>query len=111
MMCGTGSVPERRGEYESRDARQSCRLDETARQSCGVPRRRAWLDAVCGRCGRFQVLGGPGGEMSSLRSVAIALVLACWAPILAAQSSYPTRPIHMIVPLAAGSAGDNAMRI
>ena len=41
----------------------------------------------------------------------LALGLACWAPMLLAQSAYPTRPIHLIVPLAAGSAVDNAMRI
>ncbi len=41
----------------------------------------------------------------------LALGLACWAPMLLAQSAYPTRPIHMVVPLAAGSAVDNAMRI
>ena len=49
--------------------------------------------------------------MFSLHRAAIALVLMCWAPILAAQSAYPTKPIHMVVPLAAGSAVDNAMRI
>ena len=48
--------------------------------------------------------------MFSLHSV-IALALMCWAPILMAQSTYPTKPIHMVVPLAAGSAVDNAMRI
>ncbi|TMH99066.1 MAG: hypothetical protein E6H46_13675 [Betaproteobacteria bacterium] len=49
--------------------------------------------------------------MFSLHRAAIALVLMCWAPIVAAQSAYPTKPIHMVVPLAAGSAVDNAMRI
>src|SRR3989454_6651544 len=49
--------------------------------------------------------------MFSLHRAAIALVLMCWAPIVGAQSVYPTKPIHMIVPLAAGSAVDNAMRI
>src|SRR4030095_11918564 len=48
--------------------------------------------------------------MTSLRSSALAFLFACWAPIVAAQT-YPARPIHMIVPLAAGSAVDNAMRI
>src|SRR5438552_2780733 len=52
-----------------------------------------------------------GGKMFSLHRAAIALVLMCWAPIVAAQSAYPTKPIHMVVPLAAGSAVDNAMRI
>jgi tripartite-type tricarboxylate transporter receptor subunit TctC len=49
--------------------------------------------------------------MLYLQRAAIALMLMCWAPILAAQSAYPTKPIHMVVPLAAGSAVDNAMRI
>jgi tripartite-type tricarboxylate transporter receptor subunit TctC len=49
--------------------------------------------------------------MSSLSKALLALGLACWAPMLFAQSAYPTKPIHMIVPLAAGSAVDNAMRI
>ena len=49
--------------------------------------------------------------MFSLHRAAIALVLMCWAPIVAAQPAYPTKPIHMVVPLAAGSAVDNAMRI
>ena len=49
--------------------------------------------------------------MFSLHRAALALMLICWAPILAAQSAYPTKPIHMVVPLAAGSAVDNAMRI
>src|ERR1700694_3275738 len=55
--------------------------------------------------------GLEGGAMFSLHRAAIALVLMSWAPILAAQSAYPTKPIHMVVPLAAGSAVDNAMRI
>jgi len=49
--------------------------------------------------------------MAFLRRAAIALALACWTPLLAAQAAYPTKPIHMVVPLAAGSAVDNAMRI
>ena len=49
--------------------------------------------------------------MSHLRRAAIALVLVCWAATLPAQPAYPARPIHMVVPLAAGSAVDNAMRI
>src|SRR5213083_2770110 len=49
--------------------------------------------------------------MFSLHRAAIALVLMCCAPIVAAQPAYPTKPIHMVVPLAAGSAVDNAMRI
>ena len=49
--------------------------------------------------------------MFSLHRAAIALVLMCSAPIVAAQPAYPTKPMHMVVPLAAGSAVDNAMRI
>jgi tripartite-type tricarboxylate transporter receptor subunit TctC len=41
----------------------------------------------------------------------LALALACSVTLIHAQSSYPAKPIHMIVPLAAGSAVDNAMRI
>src|SRR5215471_14642169 len=48
---------------------------------------------------------------SSISRVALALSLACWAAPPTAQPTYPTKPIHMIVPLAAGSAVDNAMRI
>src|SRR5205814_1835363 len=44
-------------------------------------------------------------------SAVLALVLAIWAPLSPAQPAYPAKPIHMIVPLAAGSAVDNAMRI
>ena len=49
--------------------------------------------------------------MTSLRRAAIACALACWAPVVGAQAAYPTKPIHMVVPLAAGSAVDNAMRV
>jgi len=49
--------------------------------------------------------------MSSVHRAVIALAFLGWAPILAAQSTYPSKPIHMIVPLAAASAVDNAMRI
>src|SRR6202008_4835883 len=52
-----------------------------------------------------------GRDMTSLLTAAIAFALACWAPLLPAQAAYPTKPIHMVVPLAAGSAVDNAMRI
>src|SRR5947207_4152762 len=55
--------------------------------------------------------GLEGGEMFSRHRAAIALVLMCCAPIVGAQAAYPTKPIHMVVPLAAGSAVDNAMRI
>jgi len=49
--------------------------------------------------------------MNSLHSAVLALALAIWAPLSPAQPAYPAKPIHMIVPLAAGSAVDNAMRI
>jgi tripartite-type tricarboxylate transporter receptor subunit TctC len=49
--------------------------------------------------------------MSLVRRIVIGLSLACCATLPAAQSGYPAKPIHMIVPLAAGSAVDNAMRI
>ena len=49
--------------------------------------------------------------MFSLHRAAVAIALMCWVPFPAAQSVYPTKPIHMVVPLAAGSAVDNAMRI
>jgi tripartite-type tricarboxylate transporter receptor subunit TctC len=50
------------------------------------------------------------GKTSSLR-VLLALSLVCFATMPAAEAPYPTKAIHMIVPLAAGSAVDNAMRI
>jgi tripartite-type tricarboxylate transporter receptor subunit TctC len=49
--------------------------------------------------------------MSFLQRALLALAFACWAPMLAAQAAFPAKPIHMVVPLAAGSAVDNAMRI
>ena len=49
--------------------------------------------------------------MPALRRALIALALLCCATHASAQSAYPTKPIHMVVPLAAGSAVDNAMRI
>ena len=48
--------------------------------------------------------------MSALQRALIATLLGC-ATLASAQSAYPTKPIHMVVPLAAGSAVDNAMRI
>ena len=51
------------------------------------------------------------GKTSSLQRAVLALSLACWGTLFAAESPYPSKPIHMIVPLAAGSAVDNAMRI
>ncbi len=42
----------------------------------------------------------------------VAVLTVCALPLCAsAQSSYPDRPIHMIIPLAAASAVDNAARI
>jgi tripartite-type tricarboxylate transporter receptor subunit TctC len=49
--------------------------------------------------------------MFTRQGTLLALAVACWAPVLVAQSAYPAKPIHMVVPLAAGSAVDNAMRI
>jgi tripartite-type tricarboxylate transporter receptor subunit TctC len=49
--------------------------------------------------------------MSATQRMLIALTLFCCAGFALAQSPYPSKPIHMIVPLAAGSAVDNAMRI
>ena len=40
-----------------------------------------------------------------------AIIIAATAHVASAQSSYPTKPIQMIVPLAAASAVDNAARI
>ena len=49
--------------------------------------------------------------MSALQRALIAGALLGCATLASAQSAYPTKPIHMVVPLAAGSAVDNAMRI
>ena len=49
--------------------------------------------------------------MFSRSRILIAAVVVCCAATVAAQSRYPERPIRMVVPLAAGSAVDNAMRI
>ena len=45
------------------------------------------------------------------RLIFAVIVVALAAHVASAQSSYPTRPIQMIVPLAAASAVDNAARI
>jgi tripartite-type tricarboxylate transporter receptor subunit TctC len=49
--------------------------------------------------------------MSAIHRVLGALVLSSLAHGAAAQSGYPERPIHMIIPLAVASAVDNAARI
>ena len=49
--------------------------------------------------------------MFSRSRILIAAVVVCCAATVAAQPRYPERPIRMVVPLAAGSAVDNAMRI
>ena len=49
--------------------------------------------------------------MPALQRALIAAALLGSATLASAQSAYPTKPIHMVVPLAAGSAVDNAMRI
>jgi tripartite-type tricarboxylate transporter receptor subunit TctC len=49
--------------------------------------------------------------MSAVRRIVAALTLSALSLCAGAQSGYPDRPIHMIVPLAAASAVDNAARI
>ena len=49
--------------------------------------------------------------MSVIQRVITLLVACLLASGASAQSSYPDRPIHMIIPLAAASAVDNAARI
>src|SRR5499425_3595010 len=49
--------------------------------------------------------------MPVIHRVVAALVLCSLAHGASAQSGYPERPIHMIIPLAAASAVDNAARI
>ena len=49
--------------------------------------------------------------MSAVHRVLAALALLVLSTLASAQGSYPDRPIHMIVPLAAASAVDNAARI
>jgi tripartite-type tricarboxylate transporter receptor subunit TctC len=48
--------------------------------------------------------------MNVLRRLLLVL-LACWGVGAWAQAPYPNKPIRMIIPLAAGSAVDSAMRI
>ena len=48
--------------------------------------------------------------LSLLQRIAVAMALSFCA-IANAQSSYPNKPIKMIIPLAAGSAVDNAARV
>jgi tripartite-type tricarboxylate transporter receptor subunit TctC len=49
--------------------------------------------------------------VSAMQRTLMTLALLCCAGLAPAQPPYPSKPIHMIVPLAAGSAVDNAMRI
>ena len=49
--------------------------------------------------------------MATLSRFALSLALAALAPAALAQADYPSKPIRMIVPLAAASAVDNAARI
>jgi tripartite-type tricarboxylate transporter receptor subunit TctC len=49
--------------------------------------------------------------MSLIHRIAGAVMLCAATCGASAQSAYPNRPIHMIVPLAAASAVDNAARI
>lgn len=41
----------------------------------------------------------------------LAMILSLMAPSLHAQAPYPSKPIRMVIPLAAGSAVDNAARV
>ncbi len=47
----------------------------------------------------------------SLKLSTTALCLACLLPFAANSQTYPAKPIQLIIPLAAGSAGDTALRI
>jgi tripartite-type tricarboxylate transporter receptor subunit TctC len=49
--------------------------------------------------------------MKRLSRAALTLAIALSAPAATAQSDYPSKPIRLIVPLAAASAVDNAARI
>src|SRR5438128_1211576 len=49
--------------------------------------------------------------MSFVHRLIGGLTLCAWTLFATAQSGYPDRPIHMIIPLAAASAVDNAARI
>lgn len=49
--------------------------------------------------------------MATLSRFALSLMLAALAPGAFAQADYPSKPIRMIIPLAAASAVDNAARI
>ena len=49
--------------------------------------------------------------LSSLSAVTLTLVATTFPSTTQAQATYPSKPIKMIVPLAAGSAVDNAARI
>src|SRR5690349_7699418 len=49
--------------------------------------------------------------MFPIHRLAGALALCSLALGASAQSAYPDRPIHMVIPLAAASAVDNAARI
>jgi len=49
--------------------------------------------------------------LQRLIGTALAALLIQSMPIAHAQSNYPQKPIHMIIPLAAGSAVDKAIRI
>jgi tripartite-type tricarboxylate transporter receptor subunit TctC len=55
---------------------------------------------------------GAKASARTLLSTALSIALSILVPALAqAQANYPSKPIKMIVPLAAGSAVDNAARI
>jgi tripartite-type tricarboxylate transporter receptor subunit TctC len=51
-----------------------------------------------------------GRTMSLLKSLTVALAVAC-APLAAMAQSYPAKPIRLIVPYSAGGGADNAARV
>jgi tripartite-type tricarboxylate transporter receptor subunit TctC len=49
--------------------------------------------------------------MRAAPTVAVALVLACVQPLACAQAPYPSRPVRIVAPSAAGSAADTVARV